>query len=399
MRTILALAAAALVIAGCSSSTGGHGSTAAASASPAGTPSSRAASPTPTPASPSTPSRVPTTHPAPVPRQGSLSGLQVADLTFVGPDGWALGTAGCLHGSGLCPVLAHSTDNGRSWRAVPSAPGGGATNIRFATDRIGYAYGRAAFFMTTDGGRSWQREPGGADALETLDGNVIRVVDPGNCPPGCTYSIETAPVGATGWHSVTLPGRQGGGVSVQLVRTGRLSALAVYGHTSGGAPSAHTVLFTSRDDGASWVRRGEPCPQQPASASDPHGEVDGSALSSAADGSISVLCTPRGQGGSQFTVTSSDGGAHFQPGSKRALGAATISAFAAASASTLIVSSDDTYRSTDSGRHFSRAAVSPGMLGWAGFASATIGHAISIERRTIWTTTDAGRTWQAATLR
>jgi hypothetical protein len=347
----------------------------------------------------------------------------VADVTFVGADAWALGTSRCHNGTGRCTAMEQSRNGGLSWRAtttppvnvyVPTENGGGAScndpcaaHVRFATDKIGYVYGSEpfstdtsqAFFMTVDGGNSWQREPGGADALETLDGNVIRVVDPGNCPPGCTFAVQLAPIGGTAWHAVTLPGSQGGGDSVQLVRTGRLAALEVYGNPAGGAP-ALSSLFTSSDDGVTWTRHGEPCAQATGSGSEFGNEIDSSVLSSASDGSLSILCTTRGDTGPQFTTTSTDGGAHFHTGYRKALGAAGISAFAAAASSTLLVSSDDTYRSTDGGAHFARlsanSASSPGQLSWLGFGSATVGHGISVDRRTIWTTTDAGVTWQAA---
>ncbi|HEX3335963.1 MAG TPA: sialidase family protein [Jatrophihabitans sp.] len=275
-------------------------------------------------------------------------------------------------------------------------------HVRFATDKIGYAYGdepvssdtSQAFLMTTNGGRSWRREPGGADALETLDGNVIRVVDAGNCPPGCRFRVQLAPIGSTAWRTVALPGSQGGGDSVQLVRTGRLAALEVYANPAGGA-SALSVLFTSTDDGATWTRRGEPCPRAAGSGSGFGNEIDSSRLTSAPDGSMSVLCMTRGEIGPQFTMTSIDGGAHFVTADRNALGSAAISAFATASARTVLVSSDATYRSTDGGGHFAR--LSPGQVAWLGFASPTVGHAISSDRRTIWTTTDAGLRWSQHT--
>jgi hypothetical protein len=125
-------------------------------------------------------------------------------------------------------------------------------------------------------------------------------------------------------------------------------------------------------------------------------------MTSAPDGSVAVLCRDR-FGGRVFTAVSTDGGAHFVAGSGSALGSADISAFAAASASVLFVSSDETYRSTDGGRHFARLSAnsgsSPGPLGWLGFASATVGHGVSVDRRTLWLTTDAGRTWSSGRLR
>jgi photosystem II stability/assembly factor-like uncharacterized protein len=352
--------------------------------------------------------------PTPVRRAGRLL---IDDLTFVGRQGWALGTAACQ--SGRCPLLAHSSDNGLTWSRMPAPPIHVAdlprvgnpcrepcvAHIRFATDKVGYLYfgsepGYArsdTWLMTTDGGTTWQREPGRADAIETLNGNVIRVVDAGGCPPGCRYALRTAAIGATTWHPIVLSGDQGQGDGVQLVRTGALSALETYGNPAGGGGRAQGTLFTSGDNGASWTRRGEPCPQNARSdrTSLARGEVDSAMITSAPDGSITVLCRPRDSAGWQFTSTSTDGGVTFHTGYRRALGGAPINALGASSARTILVSSDMTYRSTDAGRHFTRVA---GPLAWLGFASSTVGHAISRDRHTVLTTTDAGRTWQAATI-
>jgi photosystem II stability/assembly factor-like uncharacterized protein len=69
----------------------------------------------------------------------------------------------------------------------------------------------------------------------------------------------------------------------------------------------------------------------------------------------------------------------------------------------VLVSTDDLYLSGDGGRRFARLSAnggsSPGALVWLGLASATVGHGISIGRRTIWTTTDCGHSWWAGVLR
>jgi photosystem II stability/assembly factor-like uncharacterized protein len=376
---VVALLAGALLAAGCSSGLSGHGAAAAPGGSDASTPAPTPTTQASTPPASSTASGTGSSGP-------TEPGFLVGDVTFVGDLGWALGTTGCA--TGRCAALARSTDDGRSWSPMP-APPHGVHHLRFATDQVGYAFSDSTLFVTGDGGRTWTRQPGGADALETLDGNVLRVVDQGGCPPGCTYSVQIAAIGASSWQTVSLPGNQGGGAGVQLVRTGSVSAIEVYGNPAGGAP-AQAVLFTSADDGASWTRRGEPCPQQQPSSTNPHGEVDSSLLTSAADGSLTVLCTPRDQTSWQFTTTSTDGGAHFRTGYRRALGSAGIASLGAASASVVVVSSDLMYRSADGGHRFAKVA---GPVAWLGFASSTVGHAIAADRRTVWTTTDAGNSW------
>jgi hypothetical protein len=129
--------------------------------------------------------------------------------------------------------------------------------------------------------------------------------------------------------------------------------------------------------------------------------VDSTALTTAPDGTVAVLCQDR-RTQQKFVALSTDGGADFQPGAKNALGAATA-AIGAGSARNVLASSDDTYRSTDGGRHFRRlgsnGGSSPGALSWLGFASATVAHALSVDHRTIWVSTDGGTNWRAGRLR
>ncbi len=340
----------------------------------------------------------------------TLAGVHVVDLTFAGPDdGWALATANCLTGSGsACTAMIYTRDGGSTWTSMkpppanigsPSCADPCVQSIRFATRQIGYAFGPSALFMTTDGGAGWHREAGGADALETLDGNVIRVVtSPAACsPPGCHFAVQTAPIGTDTWTSVALPGAQPGmSVGVSLARTGKRAFLDIFGHVAGGADQATSTLLTSADDGASWTNRGEPCPQVGGAVTT---EVDSTAVASADDGSVTLLCTGRGDQSPQFTITSTDGGSTFHKGTTTGLGAAPVSAIGAGSATTLLVSSDVTYRSTDGGQTWRRltanGAAAPARATWIGFESTTTGRAT--DGRTVWTTHDAGQTWTAYT--
>lgn len=368
----------------------------------------------PAPSEQSTTSSPPST---PTAAQGPAGGpvpnaFQVADLTFVSAhDGWALGTAECFKVAGQrCTTLLRTDDGGAHWDSVPNPPAHLRINgdcadpcvahIRFASKLIGYAYGPAALYLTTDGGQVWKRQTGGADALETLAGNVIRVTTERACsPPGCTYQVLTAPVGSTSWHQAVAPSAKLTGDGVVLGRTGDAAFLEIVQNPAGGAESEQPTLLTSTDDGHTWTDRGNPCPQN----AGPTGEVDANLMATAADGSVTLLCTPRLTGSSSrpFTVTSTDGGVAFQPGGRQALGSAPISALGAASASVLLVSSDDTYRSNDGGQTWARlganAGSSPGVVSWFGFESSTVGRAISSDGRTVWTTLDAGKTWSKHT--
>lgn len=350
-----------------------------------------------------TPTLAPTTAPAqPVSTASNPVGVdhfQAVDLTFAGAsDGWALGSADCLDGSGgQCTAMVDTHDGGKTWHAM-TPPGANVeqsdcaepcvSHVRFATAEVGYAFGSAALFMTTDGGRSWTSEAGGAEALETLDGNVIRVTT--TCVPGCPYWIQTAPIGKRTWHTVTTiePGMSPG---VELSRIGSDAYLAVFGHTAGGAGSATTALWVSGDNGATWTDRGEPCRQAPVQG----GEVDSSAVATAVDGSVSVLCVPRTAGDHQAISTATGPGQAFRQAGLQALGPAT--AFAAASRHVLLVASDLLYRSADGGASFDAVPDGPRQVRWLGFESAKLGRALSEDGRTIWTTHDAGVTWSPYT--
>ncbi|MGI8679869.1 MAG: hypothetical protein ACR2LX_14550 [Jatrophihabitans sp.] len=403
------LLAVALVIAGCSSSGGTTKSTppvnsgsASASASATSTGSSLARpSRSGSDGSPGSPALV----------HQKLTHFRMTDVTFTGSEAWALGTADCLGGSGTCAAMEHSGDNGRTWQSA-SIPRSSVNlqghctdpclvHVRFATAKVGYLFGARNFssdnsealFMTTDGGRSWQRQSGGAAALETLGGNVIRVIDQGGCPPGCAYRVQTAAVGSSAWRTVTLPGPYPLGDGAQLGRANGVAYLEAYGNPAGGGQTETAVLWTSTDNGTSWRNRGEPCPRVGGQ------EYDSDTLSVAPDGSASVVCRPRLQQGHQFTVTTTDGGRTFHAGSRTALGAESVTAFGAASSRVLLVGLGDTFRSTDDGRRFARLGAnggsSPGNPHYVGFASSTVGHAISSDRRTLWTTRDSGATWTA----
>ncbi len=363
-------------------------------------PTSAATSPSPPGPSGSPAAGSPT---RPVPELGPVPvNFTVFDLTFASADeGWSLGSGRCLSGSGLCTSLIRTTDGGQTWHGVRPPPANvtgvhGCADpcvwhVRFATDQIGYAFGPAAFFLTTDGGRNWRRGPGGADALETLDGNAIRVAARNGCsPPGCVYGVQTAQIGSGTWHDVGLSAATSGtSVGVALARTGRRAFLEVFGHTAGGGPDARSALYTSGDDGANWTSRGEPCPQRGV-------ETDSTAIAAANDGSVTVLCRPRGGQRPQFTSTSTDGARSFRPGNPT-LGVGTVAALGAASSTVLLVASDDTYRSADGGVTFRRLGAnggsSPGPANWIGFESPTVGRAVSDAGQAIWTTRDAGLTW------
>jgi photosystem II stability/assembly factor-like uncharacterized protein len=352
-------------------------------------------SPTPHPSKTTAPHVVP----PPASDPAGVTGFRVMDLTFVGlKDGWAIGTANCLGGPGLCTAMFRTTD-GQSWTSMPgekfnvpmpndSCNAPCVEHIRFATASIGYAYGPTTLFMTTDGGASWHRQPGGgAEALETFNGNVIRVVSPHTgCPGPCDISVKTAPVGSSTWTDVSLGSGQINAVGIQLTRSGSDAYILLTQNPAGGAQNETSTIYVSHDNGASWTARSEPCPNQ-------SGEVDTIAIA-ASPGGVTIVCEPRGGGSASFVEVSTDGAKNFtrttgmvpsvnpvqltgDPATVMLLGGLGI----------------ETYQSTDGGAHWTAHDHKLRNAQWIGFESRSLGRLVNNAGRTIWTTRDGGHTW------
>jgi hypothetical protein len=367
-------------------------------------PSKSASSPPSSSVAQQPPSTDPGTGPAggPVP-----AGFHPYDLTWVSSQtGWALGTAPCA--TAPCTSIARTSDGGRSWVGIHAPAAFLAqtdtcqarcdliSQLRFATPLIGYAYGIDSFFMTTNGGNSWLKQPGFAYALEVVGGSVLRVsAQAAGCAPGCTFTVQRAAIGSGSWQNVALPsgGRTAGAL---LAASGSTVVLATLANPAGGAQDAQAVLFVSADAGNSWRAIGEPCPQAAG------GEVDTTAVSVAPDESITALCRSRGPSGGLFTVTSTDAGRHFTAGvALPGTAAASSSGFAAASARVLVVSADRLYRSDDGGAQWSVVPSGPAQASFVGFESPTLGRAVRgpAADPQIWTTSDGGASWTADAIR
>jgi photosystem II stability/assembly factor-like uncharacterized protein len=126
--------------------------------------------------------------------------------------GWVLGDAAC--DTGTCSSVIGTNDGGKTWHETGrvSAPlatsttTGGVTEVRFATAQTGWAFG-PDLFLTTDGGRSWTRQP--------VPGHGKQVLDLATGPLG-TYVVVSACAWGTGicgkqpltlWRSQTPAGR------------------------------------------------------------------------------------------------------------------------------------------------------------------------------------------------
>jgi photosystem II stability/assembly factor-like uncharacterized protein len=343
-----------------------------------------------------------------------LENFTAVDLTFVGTNIWALGTATCLKsGQGLCTAFVHSSD-GTHWTTIQSTPfnvpGDTDTNdcalrcvehMRFASDKIGYVFGPDALLMTLDGGKSWQVEQGGAVALETLDGNVIRVEESAGCPPGCAYTVQRAPIGSTHWTSVPISVPVQDSDGVQLSRNGSDAYLLFTAHTDGGAESAHSTLFTSTDDGASWFNHGEPCQQST-------GETDAVGVLGVNDDAIVVACQPRQQRTGVHATVGYGQVVEEKHYESRGLPSVPITLLGAGAEQNICVEAGTLYCSQNYGGTFSKTQGShggPGTVSFIGFEDATDGHALEIDKSAangavsnLWTTTDGGKTWSVGSI-
>ena len=299
---------------------------------------------------------------------GGVTGFRAIDTTYIGTDKiWALGRAACAQG--LCLTLVRTTDSGSTWRRVP-VPTVAATSIRFANPQTGFIFGRNVLESTTDGGAHWTPEAGGAEALETLDGTVIKVSQANvACSGSCLYNVNYQQLGSSGWMQSTVPFIRG--YSVQLMRTHGASYLVV--RTSNPASAEQQgQLYQSTDGGASW-RRSSACTNL----------IGGSVAS---DGTLDLLC------GTDILVDAHTPSAHRIPQPT-----GTSATITAVDAHTLIVVADRLFRLTG-GAQLATALDQPpvGDLGPPGFQNGQVGRWINDNGHSIWTTTDGGATWRGA---
>lgn len=333
---------------------------------------------------------VPATEPPT--RPPAVQRFSATDVTFVGDDGWALGTSPCS--TGRCTTLLATTDGGLTW----TRPGGRqlcadgcVREVRFVDAQVGYAFA-PDLFVTLDGGGSWTRLASPeVQALEVAGDTVVRVVSTQpSCLPGCTYVVQTAPVGSLVWTTrYTSTGR---GVGAALARWGDRLVLTDYGNPAGGAMDARTRLALSTDRGQTWTPQDDPCSPGFVEGGP---ESDTRLLALGPEGSAAAFCTQRLVGGPSGLRLSGDGG--------RTYGRQQDVAYD--SADRLAVTGPDTAlaahgalleRTTDGGQTWStvaRAGAVGDVGGSLAFTSATRGVWLPPGAAALWRTTDGGATW------
>ena len=339
-------------------------------------------------------------------------GFQVLSMTWVSDtQGFALGTTAC--GASSCLALLGTTDGGSHWRGLTAptrqpggvystCPHGGACaqQIRFVTPLIGYAF-NPSLFVTTDGGLHWHRLPGtNVSSLEAANGTVAEVVSGGTGCAGQPYQVRSLQAG-TAAGQVLAPPRIEMICPPVLYRQGSRMVLVGYGNPAGGVRATATI-DRSADNGQTWSSGPDAC-----------GGKDGyaSGVALAPPDTLVLLCQhqmPRHNGsyGPPWVRISTDGGATFGPDqmlpAPPASGGYYHFQLAAASPTNLLVAETGQHGSqlehtADGGRTWATALTMPGtapvlLVGFEDPVTARIA-----QSDTVWTTTDAGATWQPNT--
>ncbi|MDQ2756424.1 MAG: hypothetical protein M3Y71_07650, partial [Actinomycetota bacterium] len=179
------------------------------------TSSTRVLPPAPAPAPPTT-ATAPSTTGTAVPSRRLPDDFTVLSLTTVASGRmFVLGSASC--GGQPCTLLATSSGSGATWSlrgrvpgvraaarvsaaASPADPaavgsGSGVTDVRFASDTVGWVFGRTVL-RTADGGRSWAPYAHGGRgpvlALETDGSDVVLAAAASCTAPSCTGAVSVS---------------------------------------------------------------------------------------------------------------------------------------------------------------------------------------------------------------
>lgn len=201
--------------------------------------------------------------------------FKATSLTWTSPhNGWVLGTARC--GTKTCTEVIGTTDAGKTWKLlgtihvpVPQIgnPGTGVTEIRFATTKIGWAFG-PGIHRTTNGGRSWTGQPIPGNGKQILDlattaSTTYAIVSPCKFGAGlCGHQPLTL------WRTGTSTGRSWTKITLDLP-SNDTADVAAHGKTVYVIDAQRNVnarrdkFYASTDGGHHFQTRPVPCDSQP----------------------------------------------------------------------------------------------------------------------------------------
>jgi len=281
------------------------------------TPSATSPSPTPTPTPSATAKPKPTSTPTakPTPKPTSTSSIPPAtgpapahftpvDFSFLGHSvGWALGK----HCPGECgPVMARTTDQGRTWHQSTVPAGTSASpdvanaisRVRFGNLENGWVFG-PALHATHDGGKTWRAVDLGGEVwtLEEAKSTTWAIVK-GCAAGGCRFYLYVAAQDSDAFAQRAVLPYAGEG-TLQLVRhEGSTAWIATKG------PSVPR-LWRTTNAGYSWTEVADPCAA--------FGDGSDQFLSRVDASRVWMLCSADAGAGSQtkYVFHSTDGGRHW----------------------------------------------------------------------------------------
>ena len=188
--------------------------------------------------------------------------------------GWVLGTELCGPKYANCrgSQVIGTTDGGKTWhlvgRLTASIPkigqgGSGVREIRFGTDKAGWAFG-PALYRTTNGGRTWKRVPVPGGGKQVLDLAVTRtsvyvVASPCGVNGGLCNGRLTAwraRLTTASWTRMRFPRPLHVNVAANVAAYGA-SVYVIDTTVEGTRP---TQFYASLDGGRHFSARPNPCP-------------------------------------------------------------------------------------------------------------------------------------------
>lgn len=206
----------------------------------------------------------------PLAANGPLEQFSPYSVSFPDPShGWSFGNR-CNSAGSCIPALKHTVDGGRTWRDSPAPHlhyrvegdralrDGAIGHVLFTDPQHGYLFD-PALYVTTDGGRTWQRvhEPNGIRELQ-YDGRRVwgLPVCSGQCPDNNTVLVGVPGQPFTAMHP-PMPQPYVRGLSA---RAG--VALLTLGTALGGngARPPNGTLLRTTDGGGTWRKASLPCP-------------------------------------------------------------------------------------------------------------------------------------------